>query len=722
MESRRFILSFCLVASLLFNALPVIGQQTGGDIQIPTEFEAGRDRTAAFGGLLSSGREEAFSQTLSSIAGDQGDTYDALDAQAAYFYEQFVAGAGDLIGPATEKGREINRLSYEERRKNRKPGVAPRRTRSPRVYGKSSATFLTDLAGDAVSLMPLSMAFARPLADAPVITKIDTHDSKGASADDVKVIDLPDATITNTERTESTLKYNENEMSMTASAKFTQTSEAVSKTGKGKTSKVSSMEWSATFGWCPDAEGKIRGKLRARIYNQTTINTGKQLAAPSNELLLEFNIVGHVSDEAVMTHFDMEGVVSEKVIGHERAVNMGLVTGKPGFKDGSASVVYNFDNNTPPVRSSEGAKGSDSVLSRARSKIFGIDNEVQANRIAKFANWGLNINMIDIDLLMITAMYRWMNDECVEVECAAPRTALKPNEAIDVTAVSISKQDLGKIKAKLSGSGTASVTPEDQEGTPSAVYTLTAPANDTGYISVRSVSRRGIGTGALSFEAVKTKKPPVKTPPVKTPPCDGGWTGTVKAVDVKVENKQKGQDGRLVRQIDSKNESFDVNIAIIGTRDMSYGIVNNFHGNAQSSFIGTKYSESNYAPGAMSCNKQIITSPQTQKIEIQDKGEAKGKILVAIAAIGSRGHISFTAPQVSVERIIMRTYETACPSYDAVNSSTDRNSSLIDISAPMFEVDLEIDPSKPNVLKGSKTVQNSDGSETTYTWDLSRCS
>lgn len=283
MATRRYIWSFCLAASLLFNSLPVIGRAADGDIQMPTVFEASNDRMTIFGELLRSGRDEAFAQTLSAIAGDQGDTYDALDAQAAYFYEQFVAAAGDLLGPTTDKGRELNRLSYEARKKDRKPGVAPKRTRSQRVYGKSSSMFLAELAGDTMSLLPLNTAYRT--GDAPVITKIDTPNSQGATADDVKVIDLPDATVTNTQRSESIAAYDEKEMAVTGATRSSQTSEAVSKTGKGKTTKVSSMEWTSTLAWCPDVEGKVRGKMRARIFNQTTINTGKQLAAPSNELL-----------------------------------------------------------------------------------------------------------------------------------------------------------------------------------------------------------------------------------------------------------------------------------------------------------------------------------------------------------------------------------------------------------------------------------------------------
>jgi hypothetical protein len=196
----------------------------------------------------------------------------------------------------------------------------------------------------------------------------------------------------------------------------------------------------------------------------------------------------------------------------------------------------------------------------------------------------------------------------------------------------------------------------------------------------------------------------------------------VKAVKVKRQDKQTGQDGRLVRQVESLRETYDAKVTVLGTRDLSGGIVNNFHGNAEGSFFSTKYSESNYAPGKMSCDKQIITTPQTHKMEIQEKGEANARVLVAIAINGgNRAYIGFTAPVTASERIITRTYESSCPSYNAVNSGTERADYTIDRNGPFFEVWFEIDPSSPNVLKGSKTIQDSDGSETLITWDLSRC-
>ncbi len=216
------------------------------------------------------------------------------------------------------------------------------------------------------------------------------------------------------------------------------------------------------------------------------------------------------------------------------------------------------------------------------------------------------------------------------------------------------------------------------------------------------------------------KKPPVKTP-TKEPKKDCVWTGSVKAVRALRVDKTEKADGRLVRAVSTKIESFSVNAVITGERDLTQGIVNDYYSNADANFLGTEYRERNYAAGRMSCANGIITSSETQKYEDRIKGEARGRIIVTISVIGKSGFIMFTPPPVSAERIVARTYESACPSYNRNNSSTVRNFPLMEIQPTGFEVEFDVDPSTPNEIKGSKTVQNSDGSETTYSWDLTRC-
>jgi hypothetical protein len=44
----------------------------------------------------------------------------------------------------------------------------------------------------------------------------------------------------------------------------------------------------------------------------------------------------------------------------------------------------------------------------------------------------------------------------------------------------------------------------------------------------------------------------------------------------------------------------------------------------------------------------------------------------------------------------------------------------VSVGSPGFEVSFDVDPAKPNEVQGTRTVTNSDGSETVYTWHLTR--
>jgi hypothetical protein len=84
------------------------------------------------------------------------------------------------------------------------------------------------------------------------------------------------------------------------------------------------------------------------------------------------------------------------------------------------------------------------------------------------------------------------------------------------------------------------------------------------------------------------------------------------------------------------------------------------------------------------------------------------------------GSLTFGSPEVEADRIITRTYESSCPSYNQVNSGVDRSDAPIGIPSPGFEIYFELDAKSDRVLEGSKRVENSDGSYTIVTWNLTR--
>jgi hypothetical protein len=137
-------------------------------------------------------------------------------------------------------------------------------------------------------------------------------------------------------------------------------------------------------------------------------------------------------------------------------------------------------------------------------------------------------------------------------------------------------------------------------------------------------------------------------------------------------------------------------------------------------YLAVEYRESNYAPGKMSCNNAIITSPQTLKIESLTSGLSRKQITVYITSSGEMGSLTFGSPEIEAERVITRTYESGCARDNETNSGVDRSDTLIEVPAPGFEISFELDAKSESVLKGSKRIENADGSYTVVTWDLTR--
>jgi hypothetical protein len=643
------------------------------------------------------------------------DVSEALEAQSAYFIEQFLDATKEQFGKGVVKSRELNKKRIEAAAQQ----TTPARVR--RLYGKGIST---DLDIDFVEIPTGEIARSLASPDGVQITEVETETSVRSTATDQKSIDTPEATVTRTQTVGSDVNF-DGKNTMSKSMSTDETVESASKTDRRKVTKTSKMSFASSLEICPDFAGVVRGKGSAKFGSKTTLNTGSQLAAMTTDYTVDYRVTAFVNDNAEVTHFDLKATVVETTFGFDRALRLGLITSTNGVADGTRSMFVQFDGNTPPS-SVDGEYGMKrdipSTLGKETVKPLPTNTEADNGRLITAAGPAIGAIVIDLDLLMRSSISRWQHYECVSIKCTAPKTVLAPNESVDVTAVSISTLDQSRFNAKLNGTGTQTVTPGDQSGTPSATYSLTAPEKEKATFIAKSVSRRGIGLEVLEIPVEEAKKkPPVKKTAPKTKKCDQGWTGTVKAVRTYRDLERGKADGRLLRQLRNVESTYSVEISLTGTRDTTGGIVNNFHGNARASYVKDEQRERNYASGKMSCNKSIIESPETQKNLLNYKGDSSGQILVAIAIIGNTGHIDFSPPPMQAVFTHAYVYETACPAYDQINTKTIRSEYLQDVTETGFEIDFEIDPSAPDALTGSKTVKESDGSETTYTWNISRC-
>ena len=369
---------------------------------------------------------------------------------------------------------------------------------------------------------------------------------------------------------------------------MTEKDEAVSKTDNRKLGITTKIEWSGAFDVCPDAEGIVRGEGKARLYNQTTIHTGRDLGALTSDTVIEVKFTGHVNDAAEMTHFDLEGTTTETMLGYDRALDHGIIDDNKGIEDGKSTVTFERKNNTPPAGDSPSGE-----IAYGPWKMLTYDqlSDTTQRRMGEFLAHGFNGIMLEVGPLISLSIKRWQGGECVDVECVPAKPALKAGERVEVTATANSKQDLSKINGDQKAFGTQSVTPDEQLGEPSAVYTLTAPkAGEKAYISVTSTSKRGIGSGTWEYAIPKPKRnPPVKPPP---PPkhVDPIWTGSINAVHTEKEDEEKPPSGRMKYEKTVKSHRWEVVLTVDGTRDLSGGIINNFYAETDVMYTGARLS------------------------------------------------------------------------------------------------------------------------------------
>lgn len=713
---RNYLLTTILILCTWLNALPVAAQQKEAKpakgIQINDSVST--DPSEVFGGMRRQG-DGIFNAQLTKMNGGDADPADALGAQSIYFFDQINEQAKAQLAPTVEKAQEAAKKRYEELKAKKGPAKAG--PVKPIPPPRKNATVKYDESLERPSSHVFRNAAYSPEDGALQIKTNKRDNGTDVSASETKTMDTAAATVTRSAEGKSDITFDGKQFSTGMS--YTEKSEAVSKTDNRKVGVNTKIEVSGAFDVCPDAEGIVRGTGKTHFYSQTTIHTGRDLGALTNDTLIEIKFTGYVNEGAELTHFDLEGTTVETMLGYDRALDHGIIDDNKGIEDGKSTITFERKNNTPPAGDSP---YGDIAYGPWKMLTYDEVPDTTQRRMGEFLAHGFQGIMLHVGPVISLSIKRWQSGECVDVECVPAKPALKAGETVEVTATANSKQDLGKINGDQKAFGTQSVTPEEQRGEPSAVYTLTAPkAGETAYISVTSTSKRGIGSGTWEYAIPKPKKPPVKAPPPPPKHVDPVWTGSITAVHTEKEEDEKPPSGRMKYEKTVKSNRWEVVLTVDGTRDLSGGIVNNFYAETEVMYTGRDYRETAYAAGKMSCSPgPIITSPETRKYEMIDNGVGHQRLLVTISVIGTQGYLSFNAPGINADRSFIVKYETNCAPYNATNSKTYQEPRGVSVGSPGFEVSFEVDPAKPNEIQGTKTVTNSDGSQTVYTWHLTR--
>lgn len=695
--------------------------------------EADRDKTYAE--MLQHGRGAEFTQFLTKTIGASAaeNVEKWLDENNAVFFRAFDAAY------RTEAAR-----FFEEKRKNNAPvksgtvppPIVPKTAlpvkRKPAVrtrgaaFDSSNNVFFQNVSYNALPGGLFDESFEhKSERDELTITKSETDDGiqmKASVAEKTKVVG--DVTVTQGATGETRVIGVEGR-DFGTEYEAVEFVEAVNRKERTSLRTETIVKWRVLTASCPDADGISKGSGTMTVAVKKTITNPQTIGILTRETTTRMSIKGFVNDAAELTHFDLEGTAVETISGYERAARLGLIDDAP-FADGTKQINYQVKNNKP---------GKDVTDEYGVTKKIGDEmgeekvtaspdvSEADLDRINKIAKYCVGWTYLQAAMYLEAARSNWRNGGCVDVTLTAPKTKLLPAEKTEVYVETVHIHDKNKVNAELKvQTATESALPDKYPAVTQGTFTLTAPRKGkNAFISVNSVSRRGIAFEILEFDEEKILKNPVKpivTPPVKK--CGGAWSGKITAVKRKREEQVKPASGRLVREIFNDEETFSIDYHLLSIQDTSKNLANGYFADAKMNYRSLRYTENNYAPGEMMCDKRTILTPQTQKMEIVRTAAADKRLTVYVSVGGEKGYLTFGSPEVEAEQIVTRTYETKCPSYDQANSGVERNDRLIKIVNPSFEIKFELDAKSAYQLVGSKTIQNSDGSETIVTWNLTR--
>lgn len=688
------------------------------------------DRDRSYAQMFRDGRGADFEKLLvKSVGGGEVEVVQSwLDSKNAYFFRAIDTAFQNAAEKDFEQRIKNNRSSDTEIVP--KPVIAPTNKKRRAAFDSSENVFWQrasyDQTGEKLFDRSTEALFSHtklPEKDV-VITKTETDNGvqiKG-SAENTKIVG--DVTITQG-ATGDTRTIMVSGGDVGTEYKGIEYVEVANKKERTSTRTETTVGWRVLTASCPDADGISAGTGTTTNAVKITITNPQTIGILTRDITIRMTLRGVVNDAAELTHFDLEGTVTETTSGYARAERLGLIENSQ-YADGTKQVSYQIKNNKPgtPVENEYGfTKTVGKKMGDVKATIPPGVTEAEARRIDKIASYGIVWIYEQAGMYYKAAENHWRYYGCVEIALTAPKTKLLPAERIDVSAETVHKHDKSKVNAELTlKAATDSATPEKENGTPQVKFTLTAPPKGANaMIIVESVSRRGIALEILNFEEEKPEKNPVKTKKTPVKKCDGAWSGKITAVKSKRTELSKPADGRLVREIENKEETFSIDYHVTGIPDTSQGFTNAFYSDAQLNYRAVSYREQTYAAGKMSCGGGgIISTTETRKFESLMTALSSKKITVFITVGRGIGILTFDSPEINAERIITRTYETSCPSYDQKNSGVDRGDNLIGVPSPGFEVEFDLLTDSATELNGNKTIQNSDGSETLITWSLTR--
>ncbi|HLM55623.1 MAG TPA: hypothetical protein VK422_05800 [Pyrinomonadaceae bacterium] len=706
-----------LAASLLWQAFPARAMQT------PQQETAlgGADRQAPaqnLKSLLETGRGPELRGLLVSLFGE-----DAAAAQGV-LDEEAEALAEAVGAAAVEKGAEAQQEEIDGLKGKLKapPAAKPRSAPAPKPAARPAGRRRAANEGALPRLDWRQLAFGfAPLRQEgkPEVKITQTDKQVSAEGESNKSFETDKASMKRTQKAES--KFIKDGEVFGVEIKHTEVIEGKAKTGSQYFRKETVMFWSARVAACPDVKGVDAGTGKGYVTARTTITGEAGTATVSRTVTADTKTTGYVDDEAEMTHYDLEAEAVETIAGYDDAAARKLMTDVT-FRDGRYTLRYEMTGNKIEInKTAEGGPRTPAKMGRIVVKMVPGSNAEDVKRTDKAAGalvagiWNHTNDMYK------AARSHWRNYGCVECVARAPKHTLKNGERVVVEVETVHKQDSSKVNARLeAGALDASVTPEQQQATPSAKFGYTHGDLEKSDFTVESFSKRGIGIGGLEFITERE--------------CAGGFSGKIEIVARKTEGwtkvTKKGEhisDQHYSGTAQYKwsydyQGAFDVADSP-GDTDEAGDISATLKGAVTARASRVTDETDNWTTTTDCFPDPPRTAGKNSFSLIKEEGRLTGTIDDGVLQIkGAKYRIAFSIPEIRGTR----THRTQVKPFgwcmaDANPPSDTTDESTESFSAEAVEFEGALDPKNPNLIQGSKTFTDELGNEVTITWRLVAC-
>ena len=706
-ETKTTLISFWLLASIVWQTLPVRAQQADVTAAIAAETI---DENQFYKNLLQQGRGSDFPELLERIFGDETEAaIDSLDETPEELF-QTVGGA------ASEKAEERLEQEINARRENKtsKPVIAPELKTKPATkikpaVRKKKLSFFDQPVSNwrqfAFGFQPLTQEDENP-----DIKMTETDKEIKAEGQDKKTFETKEAKGTRTQKAET--RYIKDGKIFGVEIKNTQIIEAVSKPDGKSFRQELSMVWGAQVAACPDAKGVSAGTGMAKIVSKTIYTEGGATVVMTSEFDLQAKMTGYVNDEAVLTHYDLAIDAYTTNSGYEAALRQNVIK-EIKIKDGRYGMHLDFPGSTIEVSDGTyGGKRTPAKLGKIGGNLLTPMSEAEAKVVGSALGPMVPTIWNSANEMYKSAERNWKNYGCVEVVCKVPKTVLKPGEEITISAETVHLQDGTKINAPLTAEAyQGQISPESQNGKPSATFNFIQDGEENSSFWVKSVSKRGIGKGDVDFQVEKEKEESSET---------GVWTGTIKVERKQREEREKRSGANLAENGGYLETTTGVQIQLTGRRDTTVDANNAYFGLVTGEQVSVDYEYDRYKIDEGYCGPNAVPYKGPKEITRTSTTTAgynkDTRVFVEIG--GTSGTLTFSLPEITGATIHKYVHKSPCAEHDRVNTNEATNE---DVPTPggSFSFSFPVDPAQ-KIVKGTITVREEDGGTTTYTWELTR--